>query len=194
MTSRDGRSSSSADNAYKTSYDYDATGSRTTVTDPLGRVNTTTYTTVSTPAVGGGVTTAGLPLTITSPGGAVQAFAYYVNGDVATSTNATGKVTTYTYDGLGRLTSRKETTSAYPTGLTSSIGYDKQDRTITQTPPVVTDRVTGAVHTAVTTTAYDVDGHRLSATTVDTTGGDATRILSWGYTSAFHDLDVKCLM
>src|SRR5262249_34397821 len=172
VTVRDGRSTSPTDNAFKTTYDYDATGNRTTVTDPLGRVTTTAYTTATTPAVGGGVTKPGLPLTVTSPGGAVQTFQYYANGDTANVTDAAGKVTTFTYDGLGRLASRTETTSTFPAGLTTTIGYDKQNRVTSQTAPAVTDRVTGAVHTALTTTVFDDDGHQTSQTITDTaTGG-----------------------
>lgn len=45
LTVRDGRSSGPADDAYKTTYVYDASGNLTSVTDPLGRVTKTDYTT-----------------------------------------------------------------------------------------------------------------------------------------------------
>src|SRR5581483_2162232 len=64
-------------------------------------------------------------------------------------TTPPGQVTTATYDGLNQLT--------------------------TQTDPPVTNRVTGAVHTAQTTTVYNVDGDPTSITTTDLTGGDTAR-------------------
>ncbi|WP_198348084.1 LamG-like jellyroll fold domain-containing protein [Plantactinospora sp. KBS50] len=47
----------------------------------------------------------------------------------------------------------------------------------------MTNRVTGAVHTPVTTTVYDVDGLGISETVADSTGGDAARTESRTYNS-----------
>ncbi|MGI5239197.1 LamG-like jellyroll fold domain-containing protein [Dactylosporangium sp. CA-139066] len=176
LTMRDGRSASAADNAYLTSYAYDAAGNQTTVTDPLGRVTRTAYTDGTTVAAAdGGFAPPGLPMTLTTPGGAVQSIVYFRSGDVAKVTDPAGKRTEYTYDALGRVLTKKETTDSYPGGLTTSYRYDKLDRVVWQSDPPTTNRVTGAVHTQVTTTAFDDDGLPVSIVLSDATGGDASR-------------------
>ncbi|WP_212827134.1 LamG-like jellyroll fold domain-containing protein [Catellatospora sp. TT07R-123] len=125
---------------------------------------------------------AGLPRTTTTPGGAVQTVEYYPNGDVAKVTDPGGLVTTYVYDDLGRRTSETEINKSYPAGVTTSYKYDKANRVETQTDPTITNRITGAQHTAITTTVYDYDGNVLSETTADTlVGGDAPRTKSSTY-------------
>ncbi|GAA0811418.1 LamG-like jellyroll fold domain-containing protein [Spirilliplanes yamanashiensis] len=175
LTSRDGRSASATDNTYLTSYAYDAQGNRTAVTDPLGRVTATTYTTATTAAVGGGVTPAGLPTTVVTPGGAKQTVRYYATGDVAEVTDPAGKVTTFTYDGLGRRATQTEVTDTHPQGLVTTYTYDAMGRAKTVRDPGVTNRVTGAVHTKLTTNEYDRDGNTTAVIEQDLTGGDATR-------------------
>ncbi|HTJ34948.1 MAG TPA: LamG-like jellyroll fold domain-containing protein [Dactylosporangium sp.] len=176
LTMRDGRSASATDNTYLTSYTYDAAGNRTAVTDPLGRVTRTTYTDGTTVAAAdGGFAPPGLPMTLTTPGGAVQRIVYNRSGDVAKVTDPAGKVTEYTYDALGRVLTQKETTDSYPSGLVTSYQYDKLDRVVRQSDPPTTNRVTGAVHTQVTTTAFDSDGLTTSIVLSDATGGDASR-------------------
>src|SRR5262249_17932604 len=55
LSMRDGRSASATDTTYLTTYAYDSSGNRTSVTDPLNRVTTTGYTDGTTvPAVDGG--------------------------------------------------------------------------------------------------------------------------------------------
>jgi YD repeat-containing protein len=49
--------------------------------------------------------------------------------------------------------------------------------------PPVTDRVTGAVHTKVTSYTYDPDGHALTVTVSDATGGDPARTTTDAYDS-----------
>lgn len=108
---RDGRSSSATDNTYATTYTYDTAGDRTAVTTPAvpgfpaGRATTVTYSTAATPvpAADTGNVPSGLPLTTTSPGGSISRVAYLHNGDVASTTDADGQTTTYTYDGIGRV-------------------------------------------------------------------------------------------
>ncbi|MEV4760629.1 LamG-like jellyroll fold domain-containing protein [Micromonospora sp. NPDC049559] len=182
LTERDGRSASATDNTYLTSYAYDAKGNRTTATDALGRVTTTAYTDGTTvAALDGGYAPAGLPMTVTTPGGAKQSVVYYRSGDVAKVTDPAGKVTTFTYDGLGRVLTETEASDSDPAGLTTSYRYDGLGRVTTQTEPPVTNRVSGAVHTPVTTTVYDADGLVTSQTVADTTGGDAPRTESSTY-------------
>ncbi|OLB75035.1 MAG: hypothetical protein AUI14_22170 [Actinobacteria bacterium 13_2_20CM_2_71_6] len=182
LTQRDGRSSSATDNTYLTTYGYDSKGNRTTVTDPLGRVTTTTYTDgTSVLAADGGPAPAGLPATLTTAGGAKQTIVYYKSGDVASVTDPAGKVTTFAYDGIGRVLTKTETTNTFPSGLTTTLVYDKLGRVVSQNQPAVTDRVTGAVHTPVATTVYNPDGLVTSQTVADTTGGDASRTTSTTY-------------
>ncbi|SDH67851.1 LamG-like jellyroll fold domain-containing protein [Pseudonocardia oroxyli] len=182
LTMRDGRSASSTDDTYRTSYDYDANGNRTTVTDPLGRATVTAYTDGTTvPAYDSGLAPPGLPMTLTTPGGAVQQVRYLHSGDVAEITDPAGKIIRFTYDGLGRQTGQTEITDTYPAGLTSTTEYDGLGRIIARTGPGVTNRVTGAVHTEKISITYDADGHVLEQLTEDLTGGDADRVTANSY-------------
>ncbi len=183
VTVRDGRSANATDATYLTTYGYDAVGNRISETDPLGRATTATYSTTSTVAFDSGTTPAGLPLTTTSPGGAVQTQYYNHSGDLAKTVDPVGMVTTFSYDGLGRVLSRTVTTNTFPAGLTTSYSYDKLNRQVTQTSPTSTDRVTGAPHTSLATTVYDYDGLVTAESVADTTGGDATRAISTVYNS-----------
>jgi len=175
LSVRDGRSSGESDNTYLTSFGYDTHGNRTTVTDALGRVTTTTFTDGTSEAVDGGTVPAGLPTTILTAGGAKQTVHYYASGDLADLTDPAGKTVTFGYDGIGRLLTETEYTDTYPDGLVTSHTYDSLGREVTLTEPTVTNRVTGAVHTSQTTTAYDLDGNVLQTTEADLTGGDAPR-------------------
>ncbi|GAA2707818.1 LamG-like jellyroll fold domain-containing protein [Micromonospora olivasterospora] len=182
LTMRDGRSASETDNTYLTTYGYDTKGNQTTITDPLGRVTRTTYTDGTTIAAkDGGFAPAGLPSTVTTPGGQTQQVVYYASGDVAEVVEPGGKITRYAYDGLGRPVSETEITNTFPAGLTTTRTFDKQGRPLTETEPAVTNRVTGAVHTAYTETTYDVDGNLTEQKVSDLTGGDAPRTEKHGY-------------
>jgi RHS repeat-associated protein len=178
---RDARSSSPYDPAYDTVTAYTATAevaSRTTpptTACPSGCKTTYTYTSGSEPAVGGGTEPAGLLASTTSPGGGVTTYAYDSAGDVAKVTDPLKLVTSYTYDNLGRELSQTQVSDTYPAGLTTSYTYDDQDRVVNETDPPVTDRVTGAVHTKVTTYTYDPDDAVLTTTISDATGGDPSR-------------------
>jgi RHS repeat-associated protein len=181
-TERDGRSSSATDPRYVSTYAYDAAGNRTSVTTPPvagypnGRTSTTVFTNGTTQlAADTGYAPAGLVASTTTPGGATETVTYLKNGDPAKVSDPAGEVTTYTYDGVGRVITKTVISSSYPSGLTTSYTYDGQNRPLTVTDPPITDRVTGAVHTARTTNAYSVDGETLSTTVTDLTGGDASR-------------------
>jgi RHS repeat-associated protein len=181
LSTRDGRSTSATDNTYKTTYAYDATGNQTSVTDPLGRATTTTYTTATTPATDSGYAPAGLPMTSTTPGGRTETVSYDHAGDITKTVDPAGLITTMTYDGLGRMLTKTITSDSFPSGLTTSYTYDKLGQILTQTAPPATDRVTGAVHTAQATTTYNYDSQPLTQTTSDLTGGDAARSTSSTY-------------
>jgi RHS repeat-associated protein len=187
-TARDGRSASATDTTYLTSYSYDAAGNRTGVTTPpvpgfpSGRTTTIAYTDGTTVAAADtGFAPAGLPYRTTSPGGAITTISYLRNGDVASMTDADGQVTKFTYDNLGRVATKQEISDSFPAGLTTSYTYDGADDVLSETDPPVTDHVTGAVHTAKTTTVYDADGEIKSQTVADSTGGDASRTISNTY-------------
>ncbi|RZU50762.1 RHS repeat-associated protein [Krasilnikovia cinnamomea] len=181
LTVRDGRSASATDDTYLTSNTYDDQGNLTTVTDPLKRVTRTVYTDANSVAADGGTPPAGLPTKVTTPGGATQTVTYFKSGDVAQVTEPNGKITKFTYDGLGQVLTETEISGAYPQGLVSTTTYDRMGRKVTETDPAVTNRVTGAVHTRVSTTVYDVDGNPVEERTEDATGGDAARVEKHGY-------------
>ena len=178
---RDARSSSPGDPTYDTVISYTASAEMASKTTPpttacpSGCKTAYTYTTGSESAVGGGTEPAGLLASTTSPNGGVTRYAYDSAGDVASVTDALGLVTSHTYDNLGREISSTQTSDSYPAGLTTTYVYDSLDRVVKQTDPPVTDRVTGAVHTEVTTTTYDPDDNVLTSTLSDTTGGDVSR-------------------
>ncbi|NED85872.1 RHS repeat protein, partial [Streptomyces sp. SID11233] len=110
-----------------------------------------------------------------SPGGAVNSVAYFKNGDVASTTDAGGLVTSYTYDGLGQVLSQKAVSDTYPDGLTTTYVYDAAGQVVEEHDPRLTDRVTGATHAAVTKTVFDDDGDVLSQSVSDASGGDKPR-------------------
>ncbi|NUO56202.1 MAG: Teneurin-1, partial [Hamadaea sp.] len=184
---RDGRSASATDNTYLTKFEYDGYGNKTRTIDALNRVLTTEYTDGTTiAAADGGFAPAGLPWRITSPGGQVQTTTYFANGDVAQVTDPAGLITRLAYDGLGRVVTRTEVSDGYPAGLVMRVSYDKLGRIVQQIDPATTNRVTGAVHTAVTTTTYNYDGQITQQTISDATGGDAARTLKNSYDALGH--------
>ena len=140
-----------------------------------------TYTTATTPAIGGGVTPPGLPLTVTSPGGAVQRTDYNAAGDAVRITDPAGLVTEVSYDGLGRPKQQKVLAPGYPAGLITTFTYDADGQLVQTTEPAVTNAVTSAVHTTRTTDVFDADGNVTSRTVSDLTGGDSSRAVSSEY-------------
>lgn len=183
LTERDGRSASATDDTYLTSYTYDTAGEQTAVTGPAvagfpdGRTTKTVYAdgTSAFPSADGGVIPKGLPVRTVSPGGAVNSVSYFKNGDVASTTDAGGLLTTFTYDGLGQVLSQKVVSDTYPAGLTTTYTYDGEGQVVEEHDPQLTDRVTGATHAAVTTSVYDDDGDVTSQTVSDASGGDKAR-------------------
>jgi len=196
LTERDGRSASATDATYLTSFTYDAQGNQTAITGPAvagfshGRTTTTTYSdgTSTYPSANGGVVPKGLPVKTTSPGGSVNSVSYFTNGDVASTTDAIGLVTTYTYDGLGQVLSQKVVSDTYPNGLTTTYKYDLNGQVTEEHDPQLTDRVTGATHAAVSTTVYDEDGNVTSQTVSDASGGDTSRTETQTYDAYDHVL------
>ncbi|MEU0604101.1 LamG-like jellyroll fold domain-containing protein, partial [Streptomyces sp. NPDC006393] len=99
-----------------------------------------------------------------------------------------GLVTTYTYDGVGQVTSQKVVSDTYPNGLVTSYTYDAAGQVVEEHDPQLTDRVTGATHAAVTSTVYDEDGNTTSQTVSDASGGDKARTQTWTYDGYDHVL------
>ncbi|MFI0163383.1 polymorphic toxin-type HINT domain-containing protein [Streptomyces sp. NPDC017095] len=176
---RDGRSTGPTDNRYLTAYTYNTSGALLTQTAPDGGTARNTYTTGAEPAVGGGNTPTGLPLTTADPRGKITRYQYYKNGDLAWVTEPSGSVTKYTYDALGRKLTETVVTDAQPAGTTSTFTYDKLSRVRTLTDPAVTNSVTSGRHQQRTTTDYDADGNVVRTEISDLLGGDATRVMTF---------------
>ncbi|MEU8240978.1 LamG-like jellyroll fold domain-containing protein [Actinoplanes missouriensis] len=163
-----------------TTYTYDTAGNLTKVTDPLGRVSSATMTVAADNAP------AGMATKQLTPGGALTTTKYATNGDILEVVDPAGLITRMTYDKLGRLLTQTEITKTDPAGRTTRLAYDKLGRLTTVTEPGVLNRVTGAVHTAVTTYTYNADGQSTSTTVSDTTGGDASRAETLTYNGLGH--------
>ncbi|MEV7770029.1 LamG-like jellyroll fold domain-containing protein [Kitasatospora sp. NPDC086791] len=191
---RDGRSADAGDTSYQTSYSYDAAGNQTGVTTPAvagfpnGRTTTIAYTDGTTAAADSGLAPKGLPYRTTSPGGAVTTIAYNHNGDIASVTAPSGLVTRFTYDNLGQILTKTAVSDTYPAGLTTSYTYNKAGQQDSRTDPPTTNRVTGAVHQARTTSVFDADGLVTSQTVTDLSGGDAPRTVGNTY-NAYDQLE-----
>ncbi|MFE3185527.1 LamG-like jellyroll fold domain-containing protein [Streptomyces violascens] len=183
--SADARSAGPADTKYATAYTYSATGDPLTTTDPDGHTATSTYTTGTEAAMGGGIQPAGLPATSRDARGKITSYAYDSAGDLVQVVSPSGLKTTYTYDSLGRRLTQKQISDTYPNGISTSYTYDTQNRLTSRSGPATTDAVTGTVHTLQTSYAFDDDGSTTSVQTADTTGGDKTRTSNWTYNT--HD-------
>ncbi|MEW2521968.1 polymorphic toxin-type HINT domain-containing protein [Actinacidiphila alni] len=176
---RDGRSSGPTDNRYRTQYTYNTGGQLVDQIAPdNGKVHNT-YTTGAEPAVDTGNTPTGLPLTSQDPLGAVTKYAYFHNGDLARVTEASGLVTSYTYDEIGRKLSEKEVSDSQPAGITTTYTYDKQSRLTSTTEPPTTNAVTSARHQQRTVTDYDPDGKIVRTEVSDLLGGDPSRVMTF---------------
>ena len=106
-----------------------------------------------------------------------SAYTYYPNGNVATDTENTWKVTTYLYDDLGRLVSEAVTGTSNNGTITYT--YDNRGNRLTQTRDGITvsytydlnNRLTTSTANGVTGYTYDANGNTLS---VMGTSGSAT--------------------
>jgi len=192
-SSRDGRSANAIDPTYATTYSYDRNGNLTATTtppvagSPSGRTTTTVYTVGTEAAADSGTVPPGLVASTTTPAGAKTTYTYLHNGDVASITDGAGQVTKYVaYDGLGRVLNKTVFSDTFPNGLATTYTYDAAGRVLTETDPGVTDRVTGKVHTKVTTTGYDPDGNALTVAVSDATGGDLTRTTTNTWDASDH--------
>ncbi|MFE2942546.1 LamG-like jellyroll fold domain-containing protein [Streptomyces sp. NPDC059255] len=176
---RDGRSSGPTDNTYRTQYQYNDKGALLSQTAPDGGSVRHTYTTGAEPAVDGGNTATGLPLTTTDPLGKITRYRYFKSGDLAQLTEPSGQITKYTYDTLGRKLTETTVSDAQPAGVTTTFTYDKLSRVTTVTDPAATNAVTLGKHQQRTTSAYDADGNVLRTEVGDLLGGDTTRVMTF---------------
>jgi RHS repeat-associated protein len=181
LQTRDGRSASATDNTYLTSYSYDTKGDQLSQTSPDTGVVSTAYSTGTEPAFDAGTIPAGLPISSTDARNAVTRFSYYANGDLAQTTDPSGMIERFTYDALGRKLTDTEISDSYPSGTTTTFGYDAESRLASTTAAAVTDAVTGVQHQLRTVTTYDLDGNVTQVDVNDLLGGDATRTTAYSY-------------
>jgi RHS repeat-associated protein len=181
LTYRDQRSSDFRDDRYRTAYSYNTQGLPTSTIRADNSTAYTNYTAGTEAAVGGGTVPAGLVSSQVTFAGATTTNRYYANGDLAEATSPSGLVTSYTYDGLGRQTSEKQVSDAFPEGVTTTYDYDSASRLVTETGAGVKNEITGTTHAARITRSYDEDGNLLSEKTEDTIGGDTARSTLYHY-------------
>jgi RHS repeat-associated protein len=174
------RSSGPTDPTYATSYGYDAAGNLTSQTTPAGTW-TWGYSFGTEAAVGGGTTPPNLLLTATDAMGHRTTYAYDAAGNIRRQVDPSGLTTEFSYDELGRETSRKQISDSFPNGLVTTAGYDLDGRTAVLTEPRITNVVTGTSHQRVTTTTYNKNGNPSRVVASDAIGGDATRQTSYTY-------------
>ncbi|MFI6921780.1 RHS repeat-associated core domain-containing protein [Nonomuraea spiralis] len=192
LKARDARSANATDNTYATTYEYNSYGelikqtTPATLDFPNGRFTSVTYTDGSEPAVGGGSTPAGLVEARTDAKGNAVTFKYNAAGDLAEQSDPEGLVTAFEHDAQGRVTAKTQISDAVPAGVKITFGYDAVGRLATRTTPGVKNEITGVTHTARTSYSYDPDGHPLTATVTDLTGGDPARATAYTYDTYGH--------
>ncbi|WP_280703028.1 LamG-like jellyroll fold domain-containing protein [Kitasatospora sp. GP82] len=215
-SSSDARSSGPSDSTYTTRYTYNSAGDLTSTSVPAtpdfpnGRVAYTTQTAGSEQAVNSSgqptigsqpsglaathsvtVDAAAYPQASGVPASQQDRYWYNAAGDLTKTVSPLGLTTTFSYDNLGRVTSKTQAcTNCGPgqtaTSTTTTFSYDGQGNQVSRTDPSTTDAVTGTVHTGQTSTAYDADGNITSQTVSDTTGGDKPRTSTYTYDPTNH--------
>jgi RHS repeat-associated protein len=91
---------------------------------PSGWGKSWTYTTGSEAAIGGGTMPAGLLKTATDRRNEVTTYRYASNGDLREVENPGGRTVKNTYDALGRVLTTTDVSDAFPSGVTTTYGYD----------------------------------------------------------------------
>jgi RHS repeat-associated protein len=156
------------------SFQYNAFGNVTQVTDPVGRTISYTYAAngidvlqIANTTVGPGDVLATLtynnqhePLSITGANGAMAKYGYNSAGQVTQFTDQAGNVSIFTYDGSGHLT----TAQGPITGAQFAFTYDSSGRIATATDPAG----------ATVTYTYDAADRPTSATYPDGTSSQLT--------------------
>ncbi|WP_250290200.1 DUF6531 domain-containing protein, partial [Frankia sp. CiP1_Cm_nod1] len=184
---RDGRSVSATDATYATTFSYSplgdllATTTPATADFPSGRSTTWAYAAGSEAAVGGGTVPRDVLLSTTDPRGKVTGFSYDSKGDLRRDVDPAGLAHDYTYDELGRRVTAKETSDTFPSGITTTTGYDTLSRVAQVTEPGVQNPISGTTHTRVTAHSYDLNENLTQTVVSDATGGDASRTTTYAY-------------
>ena len=188
--SRSRRSSSATDDRFLTTYDYDAAGNKIretlppTADVPVGATRRWVYTTGSEPAVGGGVTPAGLVKSEFDARNHATTYEYDAKGDLRVVTDRAGRRTEYTYDALGRKTAASEITTEFPSGLPTTFDYNAVGDVTEAVAPPVTDTVTGEHHQVRTVRTFNLKRQLTSEARSDVLGGDPSRTTEYGYDGA----------
>ncbi|PSJ26943.1 hypothetical protein B7P34_20345 [Streptosporangium nondiastaticum] len=158
-----GNTSGADPEKFRTTYGYDLAGNRTKVTNPLGKVTSTTYdaanrAVAATDELGRQTRTEhdalGRISKVIGPDGAATTYTYNAAGDVATRKDPNGRITTYEYDDAGQQSSITD-----PLGRKKTFGYDA-DGNLT--------KATNA-RGITTTTAFDARGLATAVTYSDFT-------------------------
>jgi RHS repeat-associated protein len=191
----DGRSSSATDTAYRTTYTYNTKGQLLTTAFPGSAASAsnpngtaaTTYTTGSEAAVGGGTVPAGLTATTTDASGAVTSYSYNKAGDLVETAAPSGQVTRYGYDLLGRLTTTQ--IGSYIGGQFSARDtvtetLDAVGHTVARTGTAFTNPVTGKTHRLQTTFTYDQFGRLAATSSWDEAAPTERRTTTYDYDAA----------
>nr|WP_240973102.1 RHS repeat-associated core domain-containing protein [Nonomuraea sp. FMUSA5-5] len=184
---RDARSASPTDETYRTSWSFNSHGEETGQTKPAttdfpqGRSTLKVYSDGTEPAVGGGLTPAGLLKSAKDFKGNETTYSYTATGDLASETSPTGLSKKYEHDALGRVVTVTEISRAFPGGIKTTIAYDSLGRVVSRTGGGVKNTVTGVTHTSQWTGTYDADGLPLTESLADLTGGDVTRTTTYTY-------------
>jgi RHS repeat-associated protein len=159
------RSAGPTDDAYKTTFRYDALGNRTLDRSPAlpgfptGVTSSRTFSTGTEAAVGGGTIPAGLVLTERDPRGATTKYSYDTFGDERRVESPSGQRNESTYDELGRRISTTVFTDTYPAGRTLTYSYDALGRLSGSTLPASMNAVTGEAHQRAESIDFDANGN-----------------------------------
>ncbi|MCS5733871.1 RHS repeat domain-containing protein [Herbiconiux daphne] len=183
ITTVDSYTGTTADSAHwidASSAGYDAMGRVTTATDILGHTTKTAYTPAAGAAAGGGALVGS---TVTNTAGWTTTTTFNPAWGAETSaTDQNGKVTTATYDALGRRTGVWLPDRPVATNSTPSIGYAY---TVSQTKPLAVATTTLVDSgTKIDYTLYDGLGQQIQTQGLGEGGGSV--ITDTGYDSAGH--------
>ena len=130
---------------------------------------------------------AGLMTSHTDRNSAATTYTYNAAGDLLTTTDPAGLVTTNAHDKYGRITSTAQSATVNGTPVnygTTTFTYNALSQFLTTTGPAVVNPVSGVTHRMVTTNTYDNAGRRTREEITDAIGGDPARVTQWGYDPA----------
>ena len=144
------------------------------VVDGAGEETRYEYTARTPSGDGRAVVPDGLVSKVIAPGGASKSFVYRADGLVESVTDASGAVTTYHYDGLGRVTGQDRTADGKTVSTAITPGDD--GRPLTSVGPRIDDAVSGVSRQIQAAFDYDAAGRVLAVTTTDLVSGDEQKV------------------